>query len=78
MNFISDNAVGVAPEIMSALAEANRGPSMPYGADDWTKRVERKMAEIFVGKKVMRRDAATVIPRKKRVTEAASSGLMGA
>ncbi|WP_119302213.1 threonine aldolase family protein [Dongia deserti] len=47
MNFISDNAVGVAPEIMSALAEANRGPSMPYGADDWTRRVERKMAEIF-------------------------------
>lgn len=47
MNFLSDNAVGVAPEIMGALAEANRGPSMPYGADDWTRRVERKMAEIF-------------------------------
>ena len=47
MNFISDNAVGVAPEIMQALAEANRGPSMPYGADDWTKRVERRFAEIF-------------------------------
>ncbi len=25
MNFISDNSVGVAPEIMSALSEANRG-----------------------------------------------------
>ena len=47
MNFCSDNAIGVAPEIMSALAEANRGPSMPYGADDWTKRVERRFAEIF-------------------------------
>ena len=47
MNFLSDNAVGVAPEIMSALMEANRGPSMPYGADDWTRRVERRMAEIF-------------------------------
>jgi threonine aldolase len=47
MNFISDNSVGVAPEIMSALAEANRGPSMPYGNDDWTRRVERKMADIF-------------------------------
>ena len=47
MNFCSDNAMGVAPEIMSALAEANRGPSMPYGADDWTKRVERRFAEIF-------------------------------
>jgi threonine aldolase len=47
MTFISDNAVGVAQEIMSALMDANRGPSMPYGADDWTRRVERKMAEIF-------------------------------
>jgi threonine aldolase len=47
MNFISDNAVGVAPEIMSALVEANRGPSMPYGNDDWTRRVERKLADIF-------------------------------
>jgi threonine aldolase len=47
MNFMSDNAVGVAPEIMSALAEANRGPSMPYGADDWTSRVERRLADIF-------------------------------
>jgi threonine aldolase len=37
----------VAPEIMSALAGANRGPSMPYGADDWTKRLERKFADIF-------------------------------
>ena len=47
MNFCSDNAVGVAPEIMSALAAANRGPSMPYGADEWTKRVERRLADIF-------------------------------
>lgn len=47
MNFISDNAVGVAPEIMAALAEANHGPSMPYGNDDWTRRVERKLADIF-------------------------------
>jgi threonine aldolase len=37
----------VAPEIMSALSEANRGPSMPYGNDDWTRRVERRMADIF-------------------------------
>lgn len=47
MNFCSDNAVGAAPEIMSALADANRGFSMPYGADDWTKRVERRLADIF-------------------------------
>jgi threonine aldolase len=47
MNFCSDNAVGVAPEVMSALMAANRGPSMPYGNDDWTRRVERKLADIF-------------------------------
>jgi threonine aldolase len=47
MNFISDNAVGVAPEIMEALARANHGPSMPYGNDEWTRRVERRLAEIF-------------------------------
>src|SRR5262249_44340205 len=47
MNFMSDNAVGVAPEFMNALMEANRGPSKPYGADEWTKRVESKMASIF-------------------------------
>src|SRR5215475_2264510 len=47
MNFMSDNATGVAPEIMQALTEANRGPSKPYGNDDWTRRVERRLAEIF-------------------------------
>ncbi len=47
MNFCSDNVVGVAPEIMAALAEANRGASRSYGADDWTKRVERRLADIF-------------------------------
>lgn len=47
MNFCSDNAAGVAPEIMDALVAANRGASMPYGADDWTKRVEQRLADIF-------------------------------
>jgi threonine aldolase len=47
MNFCSDNAVGVTPEIMDALAHANRGASMPYGADDWTQRVEKRLADIF-------------------------------
>jgi len=47
MNFCSDNAIGVAPEIMNALVEANHGPSMPYGADEWTKRVERRLADLF-------------------------------
>jgi len=47
MNFCSDNVTGVAPEILAALAAANRGAAMPYGADAVTARLERKVAEIF-------------------------------
>src|SRR4029450_9631848 len=47
MNFISDNSVGVAPEIMSALSEANRGHSMPPGPAPGHPRAGLKMADIF-------------------------------
>jgi threonine aldolase len=47
MNFCSDNVAGAAPEIVEAIARANRGPAMPYGNDEWTRRVERRLAEIF-------------------------------
>jgi threonine aldolase len=47
MNFCSDNVAGAAPEIVEAIARANHGPAMPYGEDPWTKRVERRLAEIF-------------------------------
>ena len=47
MNFCSDNVTGVAPEIMQALAEANHGTAWPYGNDDWTRRIEGQLAEIF-------------------------------
>src|SRR6266568_8786736 len=47
MNFASDNAAAVAPEILAALARANEGSALAYGNDDWTKRVERRFAEIF-------------------------------
>lgn len=47
MNFCSDNVTGVAPEIMQALAEANHGTAWPYGNDDWTRRIESQLAEIF-------------------------------
>ncbi len=47
MNFCSDNVTGVAPEIMAALAEANRGTAAAYGADDWTRKIEGQLAEIF-------------------------------
>src|SRR5271170_112604 len=47
MNFASDNTAGVAPAILEALAAANIGYARGYGNDDWTARVERRLAEIF-------------------------------
>ncbi|HEY4858216.1 MAG TPA: beta-eliminating lyase-related protein, partial [Xanthobacteraceae bacterium] len=47
MNFASDNAAGVAPEIMAAIARANEGCALAYGHDDWTRAVERRFAQMF-------------------------------
>jgi len=47
MNFASDNAAGVAPEILAAIAGANEGAALAYGRDAWTQRVERRFADIF-------------------------------
>lgn len=47
VSFTSDNASGVAPEILQALVEANSGPAMPYGADAITQRVSARLAEVF-------------------------------
>src|SRR6201988_3645526 len=47
MNFASDNTAGVAPEILAALGKANTGYALGYGNDEWTKRVERRFAELF-------------------------------
>ena len=47
MNFASDNTAGVAPQIMAALARADDGFALGYGNDDWTRRVERKFADLF-------------------------------
>lgn len=57
MNFASDNTAGVAPEIMAALARANEGFALGYGNDDWTRRVEKKFAELF-----MREVAVFLVP----------------
>ena len=46
-NFASDNVMGASPEILKALARANDGPVMPYGADRHTAAVEAKLREIF-------------------------------
>src|SRR6516162_9267510 len=47
MNFASDNAAAVAPEIMAALARANEGAALAYGNDACTLRIERRFAEMF-------------------------------
>src|SRR5437762_14209664 len=47
MYFASDNTAGMAPEILDAIARANVGYALGYGNDDWTKRVDRRFAEIF-------------------------------
>ncbi|MDP6689414.1 MAG: beta-eliminating lyase-related protein [Alphaproteobacteria bacterium] len=47
MNFSSDNATGVAPEIMAALAAANDGHAMAYGDDSVTKAAEAAFTDLF-------------------------------
>jgi threonine aldolase len=47
MNFISDNTAGASPRVMAALAAANEASASAYGTDQWTKRAEALIAEIF-------------------------------
>jgi len=47
MNFCSDNVTGIAPEILAAIAAANRDAAMPYGNDEITQRLETQFAQLF-------------------------------
>jgi threonine aldolase len=47
MNFASDNAAGVAPAILAAIARANEGFALAYGNDEVTHRVERMFSALF-------------------------------
>ena len=47
MNFASDNHYGVHPRILESLAEANTGSAMAYGGDDWTKKSEEQLSQVF-------------------------------
>ena len=47
MFFASDNAAGIAPEILAAIARADDGKVLSYGRDPWTARIERRFAEVF-------------------------------
>jgi threonine aldolase len=46
-NFRSDNVAPVAPEIMAALVETNRGTDASYGADHTTERARQAFAALF-------------------------------
>ncbi len=45
--FASDNAAGIHPAVLDAIAAANAGHAFGYGHDDWTRRVERRFREQF-------------------------------
>ena len=47
INFASDNTSGVAPEVLSSIAEAARFSAMPYGEDVFTKNLKRIANEVF-------------------------------
>ena len=60
IEFRSDNSAGVAPEILAAIAEANVGSTIAYGADATTSRLEHRIREVF------EHDAAPRLPRHQR------------
>lgn len=45
--FGSDNQSGVFPEVLAALAEANRGHVVAYGDDPWTERAKDTFRDLF-------------------------------
>lgn len=45
--FKSDNTAAVAPQILSALSEANAGFAPAYGEDDHTRRLQQTFSELF-------------------------------
>lgn len=47
MIFTSDNAFGVAPEILDAIARANVGAVSSYGGDEITARLQRRFSDVF-------------------------------
>jgi threonine aldolase len=47
MNFASDNVMGASAPVLEAIVRANSGALPAYGADEITKRVERRFAEVF-------------------------------
>jgi threonine aldolase len=47
--FASDNAAGVHPAILDAIAAANGGHALAYGHDRWTERAARQVSDALGG-----------------------------
>ena len=47
MNFASDNVMGASAPVLEAVRAANDGAQVAYGADAFTRRVQRRFAEVF-------------------------------
>jgi len=47
MDFRSDNTGAAAPEIIESIHSANLESCSPYGDDDYTKKLQKRFAEIF-------------------------------
>ncbi len=46
-SFASDNAAGIAAEVLSAIADANHGSAIAYGADAVTAEFQERIRELF-------------------------------
>jgi threonine aldolase len=47
ISFRSDNDWGAAPAVIAAIAACNAQTARPYGADEWTRRAETRLCEVF-------------------------------
>jgi threonine aldolase len=47
MRFYSDNTATAAPEILAAIAQANKGHTIAYGDDPWTQRLDEVLGKFF-------------------------------
>jgi threonine aldolase len=47
ISFRSDNDWGASPAVIAAIAACNAETARPYGADDWTRRVEAQLCDVF-------------------------------
>ena len=45
--FASDNVTCACPEVMDALVAANSGDAISYGDDEWSIKLQKKLAELF-------------------------------